>query len=76
MQEIFKNTEEALVYGKNADMEQMLKIDRAKTIYEKQYERLKSFSGMGFMEKSTELFKIAMQVQFCNEANRAYEQRR
>ena len=72
MHEIFKNTEEALVYGKNADIEQILKIDRAKTIYKKQYDRLKNFSGMGFMEKSTKLFEIAKQIQFCNEANRAY----
>ncbi len=76
MYEIFKNTEEALIYGKNANVEQMLKIDKAKTIYKKQYDRLKNFSGMGFIEKSTDLFKIATQIQFCNEANRAYEQRR
>ena len=75
MREIFKNTEEALICGKNADIEQMLKIDRAKTIYEKQYERLKNFSGMGFMEKSTKLFEIAKQIQFCNETNRAYYER-
>ena len=75
MHEIFKNTEEAFVYGKNADIEQMLKIDKAKAIYKKQYDRLKNFSGMGFMEKSTKLFEITMQIQFCNETNRAYYER-
>jgi len=75
MHEIFKNTEEAFVYGKNADIEQMLKIDKAKVIYKKQYDRLKNFSGMGFMEKNTKLFEIAKQIQFCNETNRAYYER-
>ena len=75
MHKIFKNTEEALIFGKNADIEQMLKINKAKAIYEKQYERLKNFSGMGFMEKTEKLFEIAMQIQFCNETSRAYYER-
>ena len=56
MREIFKNTEEALICGKNADIEQMLKIDKAKVIYKKQYDRLKKLFRHGIYGEKHKTF--------------------
>jgi len=67
---LFENTEQAIMYGKQAGDDEYSKLLSARLLFEKQYEFVKNELAYtnDFERDINKLSRIATNIQYCNEA--------
>lgn len=66
MMTVFRNTQEAMAFGRNASETQLRKIRKAKDIYQFAFDHRMSNSSKT-MEDFDRLIILSTNIQFCNE---------